>query len=164
MTLFVWICVSFFVWICVCLFAFYSSCFWKVRIENWMCIYVALFGIPGTYQNVMMHASMLREQRRFPVEVIIISVLRYNCSIIALFFISSLNHRVFVCYFELIRYAWLYIFICGHHLWWSCVSVYYCEQKMNVWTLTCLCSIPLVTVYLCVLLLIEIDIYFSEVS
>ena len=70
-----------------------------------MCIYVALFGIPGTYQNVMMHASMLREQRRFPVEVIIISVLRYNCSIIALFFISSLNHRVFVCYFELIRYA-----------------------------------------------------------
>ena len=37
---------------------------------------------------------------------------RYNCSIIALFFISSLDHRVCVCYFELIRYAWLYVSIC----------------------------------------------------
>ena len=95
----------------LCFFAFCSSCLWKVRIENWMCIYVALFGIPGTYQNVEMYALTLREQRRFPVEVIIISVLRYNCSIIALFFISSLNHRVFVCYFELIWYRCLYISI-----------------------------------------------------
>ena len=57
----------------LCFFAFYSSCFWKVRIENWMCIYVALFGIPGTYQNVEMYALTLREQRRFPVEVVTIS-------------------------------------------------------------------------------------------
>ena len=74
-----------------------SSCFWKVRIENWMCIYMALFGIPGTYQNVEMYALTLREQRRFPIEVIIISVQRYHCYIIALFFIRSLNHCVFVC-------------------------------------------------------------------
>ena len=86
------ICVSLFVCLYLC-----SSCFSKVRIENWMCIYMALFGIPGTYQNVEMYALTLREQRRFPIEVIIISVLRYHCSFIAIFFISSLNHRVFVC-------------------------------------------------------------------
>ena len=74
-----------------------SSCFWKVRNENWMCIYMALFGIPSTYKNVEMYALTLREQRRFPIEVIIISVQRYHCSFIAIFFISSLNHRVFVC-------------------------------------------------------------------
>ena len=34
---------------------------------------MALFGIPGTYQNVEMYALTLREQRRFPVEVITIS-------------------------------------------------------------------------------------------
>ena len=82
------------------LFAFVFVCLLFVptisgkSVENWICIYMALFGLSGTCQKVKMHASALREQRQFPIEVVII--VQYSVIIVPSSLASSSAHLITV--------------------------------------------------------------------